>query len=373
MKRHSYVELTLLALLLAGAGSSAVAKETDALRPLEVDDYFALKRVGSPVVSTDGKWVAYTVSTQDLEKDSRETRVWMVAMSGGDPLPMTAKGSSAWSPRWSPDGKHLSFVATGNDGDSSQVFTLDMRGGERVQITDVDGGVEGYEWSPDGQQLVLIIRDQEPDTGTLPWVIDSLKFKEDYVGYLNRLRAHRHHITTVTDIDGVFRQELIDFPGHPVRADGRIVGEEGRHQFFRGRDFQGSQFLHPGAAFLGPVVRTARGGIMNSLQNSARIAHQAQIHVSVFTDRAVIQIDLHQRGAFPDTLAISHAEIEGSPHDDDHVRIVEGMTAGTGVKMRIARRQNTAGRAIHVGRNIEEPHKIDGFLVAPGHPHLGTE
>ncbi|MCH7536807.1 MAG: hypothetical protein IID57_03030, partial [Proteobacteria bacterium] len=71
MKRHSYVELTLLALLLAGAGSSAVAKDADALRPLEVDDYFALKYVGSPVVSPDGQWVAYTVRTQDLEKDSR--------------------------------------------------------------------------------------------------------------------------------------------------------------------------------------------------------------------------------------------------------------------------------------------------------------
>ncbi len=190
---HSSMKLTLLAalaLLIVDAGSSAVAKDADALRPLEVDDYFALKYVGSPSVSPDSQWVAYTVSAQDLEKDSRETRVWMVPMAGGEPLPMTAKGSSAWGPAWSPDGTHLSFVATSNDGDSSQVFTLDLRGGERVQMTNVDGGVEGYEWSPDGKQLALIIRDQEPDTGPGPWVIDRLKFKEDYVGYLNRLRAH---------------------------------------------------------------------------------------------------------------------------------------------------------------------------------------
>ena len=175
-------------------GSATPASAADDLRPLEVDDYFALKYVGSPVVSPDGKWVAYTVSSQDLEKDSRGTRVWMISTAGGDPLPMTAKGSSAWRPRWSQDGRHLSFIATSNNTDnaSAQVHTLDLRGGERVQVTDVAGGVEGYEWSPDGKRLVLVIRDPDPnaDAGPGPWVIDSLKFKEDYVGYLNRLRGH---------------------------------------------------------------------------------------------------------------------------------------------------------------------------------------
>jgi len=197
MRKHSFTRLTLLALLLVGSATPVLAKEADALRPIRIDDYFALKNVGSPQVSPDGEWVAYTVRSQDLEKDRRETRVWMVPMSGGDPLPMTAKGSSAWSPRWSPDGKHLSFVAFSKESDSSQVFTLDLRGGERVQLTNVAGGVEGYEWSPDGKQLALVIRDQEPDTGPGPWVIDRLKFKEDYVGYLNRLRAHLY----VFDID----------------------------------------------------------------------------------------------------------------------------------------------------------------------------
>jgi dipeptidyl aminopeptidase/acylaminoacyl peptidase len=115
----------------------------------------------------------------------------MVSISGGEALPMTAKGSSVWRPRWSPDGKYLTFMASSR-GQGSQVFTLDLRGGERVQLTSVKQGLEGYEWSPDGKRLVLLIRDQKPsqeeDPG--PWVIDRLKFKEDYVGYLNRLRAH---------------------------------------------------------------------------------------------------------------------------------------------------------------------------------------
>ena len=163
MKTNLLRAFSLIALFLAGSVTSLIAEETGELRPIQVDDYFALKYVGSPAVSPDGKWVAYTVSGQDLEKDSRGTRVWMIPAAGGDPLPMTAKGSSAWSPRWSPDGKHLSFIASRN-GHGSQVHKLDMRGGEGIQVTNIERGVEGYEWSPDGKKLVLIIRDPDENS-----------------------------------------------------------------------------------------------------------------------------------------------------------------------------------------------------------------
>ena len=193
MKHYAKV-LGLLAIMVAflvGADSGllALVQDADALRHLQIDDYFALKSVGSPHVSPDGAWVAYTVRTKDLENDRSETRLWMVPTAGGEPMPMTAKGSSIWSPSWSPDGKYLTFMASSR-GQGSQVFTLDLRGGERVQITSIEKGVEGYEWSPDGKRLVLLIRDQSQEKSDGPWVIDQLKFKQDYVGYLNRQRTH---------------------------------------------------------------------------------------------------------------------------------------------------------------------------------------
>jgi Tol biopolymer transport system component len=161
MRSHPIVEFTILALLLvfASSGTLATAQDAEARRNLQVDDYFALKSVGGPRVSPDGAWVAYTVSSKDLENDRSETRLWMVSATGGEPLPMTAKGSSAWRPRWSPDGKYLTFVASSGD-QGSQVFTLDLRGGERVQITNIEGGIGGYEWSPDGKRLLLTISDK---------------------------------------------------------------------------------------------------------------------------------------------------------------------------------------------------------------------
>jgi dipeptidyl aminopeptidase/acylaminoacyl peptidase len=172
-----------------------------AKRRLSVNDYLALESVGAPVISPDGEWVAYTVNSIDAEKNERGSAVWRVARAGGDPLRMTAKGSHASAPRWSPDGQYLSFLAA-RGGDSTQVWGLSRLGGEARPLTAVDQGVDAYEWSPDGSRLVLVIKDPDPNEASVengagkgsstpkPWVIDRLLFKEDGVGYLDRRRTH---------------------------------------------------------------------------------------------------------------------------------------------------------------------------------------
>ncbi len=208
--------LLLLSLLPALAApafaqTAPAPAEPPAKRNLEIDDLFRIKAVGSPAVSPDGQWVAYTVRTSDVQEDKSETQVWMVPVAGGEPLPMTAKGGSASSPRFSPDGKYLSFLAARKGGASdepeTQVWLLDRRGGEAQQLTEVPQGVSGYEWSPDGKRLVLTILDPSPEEverqkhkeagtkparskATPPHVIDRLQFKRDYQGYLDRRRTH---------------------------------------------------------------------------------------------------------------------------------------------------------------------------------------
>jgi len=121
-------------------------------------------------------------------------------VEGGEAIPMTAKGSSASRPRWSPDGKYLSFLAA-RDGGKAQVWTLFRKGGDSVQLTEVAQGVKSYDWSPDGGRLLLTLQDPKPreikdDNGDdkketpKPWVIDRLQFKQDYIGYLDRRRTH---------------------------------------------------------------------------------------------------------------------------------------------------------------------------------------
>lgn len=171
-------------------------------RVMTLDDVFSLHRVANPVVSPDGKWVAYTVSAKDLEKDKSETRIWMAPTAGGKAIPMTAKGYSANQPAWSPDGQFLSFLATKGEG-KSQVWTLNRLGGEAEQLTKVPQGVNGYVWSPDSKRLLLLIKDKDPNepkekgekAKPQPQVINRLQFKRDYTGYLDERRTHIYTFT----------------------------------------------------------------------------------------------------------------------------------------------------------------------------------
>ena len=197
------------AMVVTGAGAQ------EAPRPIEIMDMFRLRSVGSPAVSPEGEWVAYTIGHADYDEGRRYSRIWMQPIGGGEAIPMTMEGLSAGSPRWSPDGKWLSFSASRQDGET-QVWALDRRGGEARQLTSVKQGIDGFAWSPDGKRLLLEITDDElpweaqdeddegdaesddedegddegDDDEPRPFIIDRLQFKQDYSGYLDRLRTH---------------------------------------------------------------------------------------------------------------------------------------------------------------------------------------
>ena len=191
------------AILLIYPHGAAGQQESPGKRTLTIDDLFIIANVGDPRLSPEGNWVAYTVSKSDLKEDKSETRVWMAPTAGGDAIPMTAKGASASSPRWSPDGVYLSFLADRNEG-KTQVWGLNRQGGEARQLTFVKQGVKSYEWSPDGKRLLLVIKDPKPEElakdekkkkRPKPWVIDRQQFKQDYYGYLDRRREHLYLAT----------------------------------------------------------------------------------------------------------------------------------------------------------------------------------
>ncbi len=93
---------------------------TAAPHPVTLNDLFRFHDVGSPELSPDGQWVAYTVSTVDTKADKRTTDIWMVSWDGKENIRLTYGSDSAedanglgssGSPRWSPDGRYLSFTA----------------------------------------------------------------------------------------------------------------------------------------------------------------------------------------------------------------------------------------------------------------------
>jgi len=207
---RSAIVLFLLGFVFsAGAQEPGGQPASAAPRPITIDDFFQIRDVSQPELSPDGQWVAYAVRTRVLKEDKNEQRLWMISTHGGEALPMTAEGVSSAHPRWSPDGKYLSFLSA-RDGGKNQIWLLDRRGGEAVKLTDAVQGVDDFEWSPDGTRFALVLRDPRPEDLEAakskekpapggapakpktppPHVIDRLEFKRDTVGYLDRHRTH---------------------------------------------------------------------------------------------------------------------------------------------------------------------------------------
>ncbi len=189
--------LNCLPLLLVLAFAFSLAAQT-ARHPIRLDDLTRLRNVGDPQISPDGQWVAYVVGTTDAKEDKSNSHIWMVNINGSNDRQITFSNESESSPRFSPDGKYLSFTSSRpGKARGNQVWLLDRNGGEAMQLSEIKGRLQGHEWSPDSKRLALLVGDPDPDADAAPSpqpgatprvpkpiVIDRYRYKQDGQGYL---------------------------------------------------------------------------------------------------------------------------------------------------------------------------------------------
>ncbi len=154
-------------------------------RALEVDDFDRLAAVDSVACSRDGGEIAYSVEQSDAASDERKTSLWMVDFDGKRNLRLTEPEESASNPKFSPDGRYVSFVAARANDAKAQIYLLDRQGGEPQAAAAAAGEIADYDWSPNSRMLVLSMSaGEENSKAPPPIVIDRLRFKEDRTGYL---------------------------------------------------------------------------------------------------------------------------------------------------------------------------------------------
>ena len=160
------------------------------------NDLFNLEVATDPQISPDGRTIAYVRKSNDIMTDKARSTIWLVDAATGQQRPLLAGAGSYFSPRWSPDGSKLAYVAA--DGGGTQLYVRWMTGGESARITGLPDGPDSLAWSPDGRRIAysMFVPDDGPKLGKAPdkpegakWaepleVIDAVNYRADGAGYL---------------------------------------------------------------------------------------------------------------------------------------------------------------------------------------------
>jgi dipeptidyl aminopeptidase/acylaminoacyl peptidase len=145
MKHKPAAAVLILTILFLPAWSLGAEK-----RPMTSDDALNMVRVGGALISPDGKWVFYSRSELEWDKNKRKTTYYMIPSEGGKAFQYIGEAGGS-SFQFSPDGRYLSFKRTVDK--RSQIFLLPTSGGEGVQLTKHANSVGSYKWSPDAKAI----------------------------------------------------------------------------------------------------------------------------------------------------------------------------------------------------------------------------
>ena len=150
MKR---IGLVLVALLCSAATNAQTAPST---RQFTAERMWALKRLGNPAITPDGKYAVLPLTTYDVAENKGSTDLWMVAVAGGAARQLTSDKASDTQATVSPDGKWVAFVSRRGDDSESQLYVIAIDGGEARRVTNIPTGVSVPKWFPDSRRLAFV-------------------------------------------------------------------------------------------------------------------------------------------------------------------------------------------------------------------------
>jgi dipeptidyl aminopeptidase/acylaminoacyl peptidase len=155
---------TLPAVSSAQSDQSAPAAQTaQPRRPMTFEDLMQMKRLGETVVSPDGKWLAYSVTTVDLKQNTKTAELWLQAIApssdkSSDPIKLAVGQPGDSGLQFASDGKRILFLSSREGGQQVWVADFDAATGaasNAKKLTTISTEADNAKWSPDGRSIVF--------------------------------------------------------------------------------------------------------------------------------------------------------------------------------------------------------------------------
>ena len=206
------------ALLLTALSCSAVleAQGRKAMSPL---DLLEVPRVTDPQLAPDGRQVLYVLDRPDWKANRRIGHIWRINIDGSAAIQLTRGERGESSPRWSPDGKQIAFLARRGDNEENQIYLLEADGGEARQLTKHAAAVSNIQWAPDGKTIFFLAPEAKTQEEK-----EREKLRDDVYAYEENYK--QRHLWTATVASGsTARVTQGDFSilNYDVSEDGKRI------------------------------------------------------------------------------------------------------------------------------------------------------
>jgi dipeptidyl aminopeptidase/acylaminoacyl peptidase len=148
-----FVALTAACAVLA----SSPLPRAQGKRPMTLVNLLNIPRVDEAQITNDGQRIVFQMRTTDWPNKTRIPQVWQVRADGSGLRRMTSFETGAGSPRWSPDGSNIAFVAQG------QIFVAPAVRGTARALSKHATAVADIAWHPDGRSIYFSALDPLTD------------------------------------------------------------------------------------------------------------------------------------------------------------------------------------------------------------------
>lgn len=197
---------TLCSLFLSAWETSCKTSVSAETRRIEIGDFAKIVNVSDPQISPNGKTIACVVSHANMEDDRFDRDLVLVDIADGAHHALTRDRKDTGSPRWSPTGNRIAFLAAVGPAkeEKAQIFILPMTGGDAAKITDAPNGVEQFAWRPDGKELAYITADEVANKKEIEKHLDAFEVGDN--GFLETKAPTPSHIWLVPAEGGKARR-----------------------------------------------------------------------------------------------------------------------------------------------------------------------
>ncbi len=137
--------------------SSPVSAQQTVRHTITHEDVFLARRVGSPAISPDGRWVVFSVTEPSYTDGEQVSDLWLVPLDGSaEPRRLTNTKGGEGGVDWSRDSRRIAFSARREGDEASQIYVLDLSsGGEAQRITSISTGAANPLWRPDAKAILF--------------------------------------------------------------------------------------------------------------------------------------------------------------------------------------------------------------------------